>query len=145
MGEGSRGSGFEPMPHLRRALTGLTSDRARVRGHPGSRVSPWPSSNPRSGVRWTPNMGDGHTEYRERSQATLALVLGILSVLCLPLLGPAAWAVAREEVRGIDSGRRPPSQRRTAVTARALGISRQSLLDKLRRIEMEDSKLKIDD
>jgi len=30
-------------------------------------------------------------------------------------------------------------------TARALGISRQSLLDKLRRIEIEDSKLKIED
>jgi transcriptional regulator with PAS, ATPase and Fis domain len=30
-------------------------------------------------------------------------------------------------------------------TARALGISRQSLLDKLRRVEIEDSKLKIED
>ena len=67
-------------------------------------------------------MGDANTEHRENSQATLALVLGILSVVCLPLLGPAAWAVARDEVRGIDSGRRPPSHRSTAVTALVLGI-----------------------
>lgn len=56
------------------------------------------------------------------SQATLALVLGILSITCLPLLGPAAWAVARDELKGIDAGRRSPSNRGTAVAGRALGI-----------------------
>jgi two-component system response regulator HupR/HoxA len=35
--------------------------------------------------------------------------------------------------------------RNKSRTARALGISRQSLLDKLRRIEIEDSRLKIED
>lgn len=67
-------------------------------------------------------------EYREESQATLALVLGILSIVCLPLLGPAAWAVARNELVGIEQGRRSPSHRGTAATARVLAIIGTSLL-----------------
>jgi hypothetical protein len=64
----------------------------------------------------------------ERSQATLALILGITSIACLPLLGPAAWAVARNELKGIDEGRRNPSNRRTAVAARVLGIVGTTIL-----------------
>lgn len=67
-------------------------------------------------------MSNHESEYSEESQATLALVLGILSVACLPLLGPAGWAVARDELRGIDGGRRPPSNRGAAATARVLAI-----------------------
>jgi hypothetical protein len=67
-------------------------------------------------------MTDDPAENRQASQATLALVLGIISVVCLPLLGPAAWAVARDELNGIDAGRRDPSSRGTASTARVLGI-----------------------
>lgn len=67
-------------------------------------------------------MSDRQSEYTEKSQATLALVLGILSIICLPLLGPAAWAVARDELAGIERGRRSPSHRGTAATARVLAI-----------------------
>lgn len=67
-------------------------------------------------------MTDESTEYSEASQATLALALGIVSIVCLPLLGPAAWALARDELKGIDKGRRRPSNRGTAVVARVLGI-----------------------
>lgn len=58
----------------------------------------------------------------EASQSTLGLVLGILAVVCLPLLGPAAWAVARAELKAIDAGRRDPSNRGTARAAQVLGI-----------------------
>lgn len=58
----------------------------------------------------------------EASQSTLALVVGILSVACLPLLGPAAWAVARAELKAIDAGRRDPTNRRVAAAAQVLGI-----------------------
>lgn len=67
-------------------------------------------------------MTGGPARYREASQATLALVFGILSVACLPILGPAAWTVARDELRGIDAGRRDPAHRKVATVARVLGI-----------------------
>lgn len=66
-------------------------------------------------------MNDQPPEY-EASQSTLALVLGIVSMVCLPLLGPAAWAVARAELKAIDSGRRDPTNRRVATAAQVLGI-----------------------
>jgi hypothetical protein len=60
--------------------------------------------------------------YPEPSQATLALVLGILSlVLCQPL-GPFAWWIGQAELAGIDAGRRPPENRQTANAGRILGI-----------------------
>lgn len=60
--------------------------------------------------------------YPEASQATLALVLGILSlVLCQPL-GPFAWWVGQTELNAIDAGRRPPENRQTANAGRILGI-----------------------
>jgi hypothetical protein len=37
-------------------------------------------------------------------------------------LGPAAWTVARDEIRGIEAGRRDPSHRKAAGVARVLGI-----------------------
>lgn len=67
-------------------------------------------------------MNERTPEYTEPSQANLALGLGILSIVCLPLLGPAGWAVARDELKGIDSGRRPPSNRGKAATAHVLAI-----------------------
>lgn len=67
-------------------------------------------------------MTDRNELYPEASQATLALVLGILSlVLCQPL-GPFAWWVGQTELNGIDAGRRPPENRQTANAGRILGI-----------------------
>ncbi len=73
-------------------------------------------------------MSEDTARYREASQATLALVFGILSVACLPIFGPAAWTVARDEIRGIDAGRRDPSHRKVAVVARVLGIVGSAIL-----------------
>lgn len=61
-------------------------------------------------------------QYPESSQATTALVLGILSLICLPVLGPIAWVIANTEIRAIDEGRRDPANRGTAVAGKVLGI-----------------------
>ena len=61
-------------------------------------------------------------QYPESSQATTALVLGILSLICLPILGPVAWVIANTEIRAIDEGRRDPTNRGTAVAGKVLGI-----------------------
>ena len=59
--------------------------------------------------------------YPEESQATTALVLGILGVVST-ILAPFAWVVANRELEGIRSGRRSPEGQQLASTARILGI-----------------------
>jgi len=63
------------------------------------------------------------SSYPEASQATTALVLGILGIVvcCVPL-GIFAWVMANSEIRGIQSGRRDPANERTANASRILGI-----------------------
>lgn len=60
--------------------------------------------------------------YPEPSQATLALVLGILSIVVCQVLGPFAWWLGNKEVEAIDAGRRPPENRSNAVAGRITGI-----------------------
>lgn len=60
--------------------------------------------------------------YPEQSQATTALVLGILSIVVCQLLGPFAWQIATKELQAIDEGRRPPENRSNANAGKILGI-----------------------
>jgi hypothetical protein len=60
--------------------------------------------------------------YPESSQGVLALILGILSVVALPLAGPFAWYLGRAEVRGVDAGRRDPSGRGPGLAGYVLGV-----------------------
>jgi hypothetical protein len=60
--------------------------------------------------------------YPESSQGVLALVLGILSVVSLPVLGPVAWWLGMADKRAVDAGRRDPSGRGAAVAGYVLGI-----------------------
>ncbi len=60
--------------------------------------------------------------YPEKSQATTALVLGILGIVVCGILAPFAWNMGQTEVRAIDEGRRPPENRSTANAGRILGI-----------------------
>jgi hypothetical protein len=63
------------------------------------------------------------TPYPEQSQATTALVLGILGlVICGGILSPFAWVMGNKEMQAIDAGRRPPENRGTANAAKILGI-----------------------
>ena len=60
--------------------------------------------------------------YPEASQATTALVLGILGIVICPVLGPFAWSMGVKEMQAIDGGRRPPENRGTANASKILGI-----------------------
>ncbi len=60
--------------------------------------------------------------YPEASQATTALVLGILGIICCQFLGIAAWIMGNNELAAIRDGRRNPTNEGTATAARILGI-----------------------
>ena len=60
--------------------------------------------------------------YPEPSQATTALVLGILGLVVCGVLAPFAWYIGNKEVQAIDEGRRPPENRGTANAGKILGI-----------------------
>ena len=59
---------------------------------------------------------------REHPQATLAFVLGLLSVLGLTILGPFGWYVGRKVVRQIDADPRSYTNRGLAMAGMVLGI-----------------------
>jgi len=58
----------------------------------------------------------------EHPQATLAFVLGLLSVLGLLILGPFGWVVGRRVIRQIDQDPRQFSNRGLAMAGMVLGI-----------------------
>lgn len=58
----------------------------------------------------------------QSSKATIAVVLGVLGVVCCGLLAPAAWYLANEELKGIDAGRLSDTNRGMAQVAKILGI-----------------------
>jgi TRAP-type C4-dicarboxylate transport system permease small subunit len=60
--------------------------------------------------------------YPEPSQATTALVLGILGIVICGILAPFAWNIGNKELAAIDAGRRAPENRGTANAGRILGI-----------------------
>jgi hypothetical protein len=60
--------------------------------------------------------------YPEQSQATTALVLGILGIVCCAPLAIVAWIMGNNELEGIKAGRRNPANEGTANAARILGI-----------------------
>jgi len=60
--------------------------------------------------------------YPEQSQATTALVLGIIGLVMCQVLGPFAWSMGNKEMQAIDAGRRTPDNRGTASAAKILGI-----------------------
>ena len=66
--------------------------------------------------------------YPESSQGVLALVLGIVSVVSLPFLGPVAWWLGLSDRRAVDAGRRDPSGRGMALAGYVLGIVATVLL-----------------
>lgn len=66
--------------------------------------------------------------YPEASQATTALVLGIIGIVLCQFLGPVAWVMGNNEMEAIDAGRRAPENRGTANAAKILGIISTVLL-----------------
>jgi len=68
------------------------------------------------------------TAYPEASQASTALVLGIIGLVCCQVLGIVAWIMANNELEGIKAGRRNPQNEGTATAARIIGIITTVLL-----------------
>lgn len=62
------------------------------------------------------------TPYPEASQASTALVLSIIGLICCQVLGIVAWVMANNELEGIKAGRRNPANEGTASAARIIGI-----------------------
>jgi TRAP-type C4-dicarboxylate transport system permease small subunit len=60
--------------------------------------------------------------YPEASQASTALVLSIIGLVCCQVLGIVAWVMANNELEGIKSGTRNPINEGTANAARIIGI-----------------------
>jgi ABC-type Fe3+ transport system permease subunit len=56
------------------------------------------------------------------SQPTVALVLGILSILCCGLLGPIAWYMGAQELKAIAAGTSSREGEGLARAGKILGI-----------------------
>lgn len=56
------------------------------------------------------------------TNATLILILGILSIVCLPILGPVAWIMGNNALKELDQGFGDPNARGLVVAGRILGI-----------------------
>lgn len=65
---------------------------------------------------------------QQSSKATIAVVLGVLGIVCCGLLAPAAWYLASEELKSISAGRLPEANRGMAQVAKILGIIGSILL-----------------
>lgn len=66
-----------------------------------------------------PNVGQPE---KASSQAVTALVLGILSLACCPVLGPIAWYMGYQERKAIRERRAPLSGEGLALAGVVLGI-----------------------
>lgn len=58
----------------------------------------------------------------QHPQGSTVLVLGILSVVLLPVLGPFAWAMGRSALREVDSAPAPVANRSSLAAGMVLGI-----------------------
>ena len=58
----------------------------------------------------------------QASRATMAVVFGVLGIICCGLLAPVAWYLGNEELKQIDAGRIADTTRGMAQVAKILGI-----------------------
>jgi hypothetical protein len=56
------------------------------------------------------------------NQAITALILGILGLVCCPLLGPIAWYLGNQESKAIREGRSPVQGEGISKAGMILGI-----------------------
>jgi hypothetical protein len=58
----------------------------------------------------------------------MAVVFGILGIVCCGLLAPVAWYLGNEEIKAIDAGRLSEANRGMANAGKILGIIGSILL-----------------
>jgi hypothetical protein len=56
------------------------------------------------------------------NRGTIALVLGIISIVCCAFLGPVAWILGKQELNAIAAGQAPASGEGVAKAGMILGI-----------------------
>lgn len=56
------------------------------------------------------------------TQAITSLVLGILSLVCCPILAPIAWYIGSQEVKAVREGRSPIAGEGIAKAGMIIGI-----------------------
>ena len=59
---------------------------------------------------------------REHPQGTLILILGILSIVCIQILGPVAWIMGNRAIREIDANPAAYTNRSSVNAGRICGI-----------------------
>jgi hypothetical protein len=64
----------------------------------------------------------GATTWGGSNRAVIALVLGVLGLICCYPLGPAAWYLGNEELKAIQAGTVPDTNRALAQIGMILGI-----------------------
>ena len=64
----------------------------------------------------------------QSSKATIAVVVGVLGIVCCGLLAPVAWYLGNEEIKAIDAGRLSETNRGMAQVGKILGIIGSILL-----------------
>jgi hypothetical protein len=84
--------------------------------------APYPAQQPYPGQGSYSTYPGQWGGYPEASQGTLALVLGIIGLFAFWPLSPFAWIVGRNEVRGVDAGRRDPANRGLGLAGQIMGI-----------------------
>lgn len=66
--------------------------------------------------------GPGPMGPRDHPQGTVILILGILSLVCVQLLGPVAWIMGNKALREIDANPGAYTNRGTVNAGRICGI-----------------------
>ena len=66
--------------------------------------------------------GAGVMGPRDHPQGTLILILGILSIVCIQLLGPVAWIMGNKAIAQIDANPSAYTNRGTVNAGRICGI-----------------------
>lgn len=96
--------------------------------YPQDRPYDQPYQQPYQQAYPPPAYGDDQIRFQapgvtvEHPRATLAFVLGLLSVLGLTIFGPFGWYVGSKAVAEIDRDPRPYSNRGVAMAGKILGI-----------------------
>ena len=94
---------------------------------PGAMYCSQCASNLRAGTGFV-NASYGTNGFSYATRGTTILVLGILSLVVCGVMGPIAWVMGNEDLRQIDSGNAPATERGSVVAGRICGMIATALM-----------------
>jgi hypothetical protein len=65
---------------------------------------------------------DDRPDYAEPHRGTLLLVLGIVSIVACPIIGPFAWVMANGDLKRMEAGDMDPEGKSNTTVGKILGI-----------------------